>query len=228
MVDTRIALAPVNTVDLMVRLKPEQQLQLYKIEQGIFLEGHRRQGALELENYRSGNALMLADKENQNKLTQIHYQSDREDQRVVMKEQTAAALANNEHENQLGRMQVELQNHMILGEFKTGLSVITTLMEEDGKVRTSMLARMENSHQVRDEVFKMQAGAVIQEKLAQKQHYRDLEKMQLGSSLKQSEQLFQSICLRISNLLDDSQDDKVKQEIDQLAALWVKEEDKDN
>jgi hypothetical protein len=68
------------------------------------------------------------------------------------------------------------KNHIALAEFNTGLSVITTLMEEDGKVRTSMLARTENSDKVRDEAFKMLAGAVIQEKLAQKQHNRDLEK----------------------------------------------------
>lgn len=101
-------------------------------------------------------------------------------------------------------------------------------MEENGKVRTSMLTRMENSHKVRDEIFKMQAGAVIQEKLAQKQHKRDLEKMQHESNLKQSEQYFQSICLRLSKLLDDSQEEKVKKEIAQLYAIWTKEENKDN
>ena len=228
MVVTNTAIANINPVELMAKLEPYQQMQLLKIQQKIFLEAQRRQTALAVENYRSENSLMRADKEHQDKLVQIQYQSDREDQREAMKEQTAAALSNNEHENQLGRMQVELQNHMALAEFNTGLSVITTLMEEDGKVRTSILARMENSHKVRDEVFKMQVGTITQEKMAQKQHNRDLEKMQLESSLKQSEQYFQSICLRLSNLLDDSQDEKVKKEIDQMYALWDEEEDKGN
>lgn len=228
MTNTRTALASVDKVGLMARLEPEQQLQLFRIEQGIFLEDQRRHRALELEYYQSGNASILADKEHQNKLAQIRYQADREDQRVAIKGQAAVTLANKEHENQLEQVRVKLQNQMALAEFNTGLSVIPKLMEEDGKGRTSILARMENSHKVRDEVFKMQAGAVIEEKLAQKQHHRDLEKMQLTSSLKQSEQYFQSICLRLSNLLDDSKEEKVKKEIDQLAALWEKEEDKDD
>jgi len=59
-------------------------------------------------------------------------------------------------------------------------------------------------------------------------HKRDLEKMQLASSLKQSEQYFQSICLRISNLMDDSQEEKVKQEIAQMYAMFDKEVNKEN
>src|ERR1035437_3915931 len=112
MVFTNTAIANINPVELMAKLEPYQQMQLLKIQQKIFLEAQRRQTALAVENYRSENSLMRADKEHQDKLVQIQYQSDREDQREAMKEQTAAALSNNEHENQLGRMQVELQNHM--------------------------------------------------------------------------------------------------------------------
>lgn len=229
MVDTNTAVANIDTpvpainpVELMARFEPEQQMQLHEIQQRIFFEDQRMQKALTVEHYRSGNALMLADKEHHNKLAQTQYQANREDQRAAMKGQAAVALADRKHGNQLEQMQVELQNHIALAEFNTGLSVITTLMEEDGKVRTSMLARMENSHKVQDEAFKKLTDAVIQEKLAQKQHYRDLEKMQLASSLKQSEQYFQSFCLRLSNLLDDSKDKEAKQEIAQMWAAWVK------
>jgi hypothetical protein len=192
MVDTNTAVANINPVELMARLEPEQQMQFFKIEQEIFLEYQRRQTALAVENGRLENSLRLADKEHQNKLVQIQHQANSEDQREAMKGQAAVTLANKNNENQLERMQVELQNHKALAEFNTGLSVNTTLMEENGKVRTSMLTRMENSHKGRDEIFKMQAAAVIQEKLAQKQHKRDLEKMQHESNLKQSEQYIQS------------------------------------
>jgi len=228
MVNTNIALTTVDTVELMARLEPEQQLKLFKIEQNIFLQERRRQAALELENHRSRNSWILANQEHQNKLSQTQYQADREDQREARKAQSAETLAKQTHEHQLERMQVELQNHIALAETTTKLSVITTLMEENGKGRTSMLARLENSHEVQDEVFKMLTGAVIQEKLAQKQHKRDMEKMQLASSLKQSEHYFQSICLRLSKLLDDSQEDKAKQEISRLYEMWDKEKNKDN
>jgi hypothetical protein len=228
MVDTNTAVANIDTVELMARFEPEQQMQLSIIKQNIYLEYQRRQTALEVENWRSENSLMLADKENQNKLVQMQHQANSEDQREAMKGQAAVTLANKNNENQLERMQVELQNHKALAEFNTGLSVNTTLMEENGKVRTSMLTRMENSHKVRDEIFKVQAEAVIQEKLAQKQHKRDLEKMQHESNLKQSEQCFQSICLHLSKLLDNSQEEKAKKEIAQWHTLWTKEENKDN
>jgi hypothetical protein len=220
------------STELVPRLPPEQQWQLDQIWQGInlsiHLEEQRMKTALAVETQRSQNAFSLANQEHQNKLDQIHYQANRDDQREAMKAQSAATQAKQTHEHQLERMQVELQNSMALAEFKTGLSVITTLMEEDGKVRTSMLARMENSHEVRDDVFKMLAGAVIQEKLAQKQHKRDMEKMQLESSLKRAEQIFQGICLRLSKLLDGSKDEQVKQEIAELHAMWNKEENKDD
>jgi hypothetical protein len=74
----------------------------------------------------------------------------------------------------------------------------------------------------------MHTEALIQEKQAQKQHKRDLEKMQHESNLKQSEQFFQSICLRLSKLLDNSDKEKMKEEIAQLHAMWVKEENKDD
>jgi hypothetical protein len=95
----------INPVELMARLEPEQQLQLFEIKQGIFLQEHRRQTALELENHRSRNSWMLAGQEHQNKLAQIQYQADREDQRAAMKDQAAVTLANKEHENKVERMQ---------------------------------------------------------------------------------------------------------------------------
>jgi hypothetical protein len=227
MVDTK-AVANINPVDFMARLEPEQQKQLFKIQGAIDFEYQKRQTSLDIENSRLVNSQWLANQEHQNKLSEIQYQADREDQRVAMKGQTAAALADKNHENQLERMQVELQNQMTLAEHNTGLAVITTLMEENGKVRISALTRMEQSHMVRDEIFKMHTEALIQEKQAQKQHKRDLEKMQHESNLKQSEQFFQSICLRLSKLLDNSDEEKMKEEIAQLHAMWVKEENKDD
>ena len=227
-IDTDTTLTNITSVELMARFEPEQQLQLSTIEHNIFLQERIRQTALELENHRSRNAWILANQEHQNKLSQTQYQADREDQREAMKAQSSATQAKQTHEHQLERMQVELQNHIALAETTTKLSIITTLMEEEGKVRTSMLARMKNSHEVLDEVFKMRDEAVIQEKLAQKQHHRELEKIRLASSLKQAEHYFQAICLRLSKLLDDSQEDKAKQEIAQLYAMWNKEENKDD
>ena len=144
-----------------------------------------------------------------------------------MKAQWAATQAKQTHENQLERMRVEHQNDLALVKTNAQLSIPLKLMEEDGKVRTSMLDRMKDSHNSRDKVHEKLADAVIQEKQAQNKHKRDLEKMQLESSLKRAEQLFQSICLRLSKLLDDSQEDKAKQEIAKLHAMWVKEENKD-
>ncbi len=227
MVDTNTAMANIDTpvpyinpVELMSRLEPEQQIQLRKIEQKIYLEDYRRQSALTVENQRFEHSMMLANQEHQNELVQKQYQADRDDQREARKSLDAEILVNKNHENNLERIQVELQNHKDLALFNTGLSVIPKLMEEYSKVRTSTFARQQNSSEVLDDVFKKLAEDVTKEKLAKKQHIRDLDKMRLESSLKQSEQYFQSICLRLSKLLGDSQEEKVKQELDQLEAMW--------
>jgi len=79
---------------------------------------------------------------------------------------------------------------------------------------------MAERSQLRGEVFKMLAGAIIQEKLAQKQHARDMEKMTHESDLKKSEQYFSSVCSYLSQLLDSSKEQEAKAEIDRLIEEW--------
>lgn len=216
MVDNNTGLTIIDPIEVMAKLEPEQQMKLFKIQEKIFIEDRKNQRAVDVENMRLQNALILADKEHQNKLTQLQYQANNEVELTAMKSQAAVALTNNERENKIA-----------LADFNSKLAVTTTLMEENCNMRASMIARIENSHKVRDDIYKKQIEAVIQEKLAQKQHKRDLEKMYHESNLKKSEQYFQSICLRLSKLLDNSQDEKVKEEIDQLFAMWEKETNQD-
>lgn len=227
--NTNLPTANINTamttddqINFMSSLDSDQQMQ-------FFLEQQRFQTALTVEHWRLENSLMLADKEQQNKLAQIQYQANRDDQREAMKSHNAIALANKERENQLERMQVEqqnrleqmqveLQNHKAIAEFNTELSIISKLMEEDGKGRTSILARMECSHKDQDKTLYMLRESFVQDRLAKKQHNRNLEKMQLESLLKRREQYVQSYCLR------NSQEEKAKQKLDQLFAMWEKED----
>jgi hypothetical protein len=231
-----------NTAQLMARLDPDYQMRLQKVQQASELayfkantdmqreryraeredqrESIRSQTALSVENKRGDNALTLADKEHQNKFSQMQYLSEREDQRETMRGETALALSDKDHQNQLTRMQTDLQNRLTLAGFDSGVLATHKMMDEDNNRRASMLAQMENRTQLRGEVFKMLAGAIVQEKLAQKQHARDLEKMNLASNLKQGEQYFESVCLYLAKLLDASREEEAKAEIDRLFKEW--------
>lgn len=174
--------------DFLASLRPAQFTQIY-------LEHQRSETALTVERWRLDNSLWLSDKENQNKFEQMQYQANTDYQREAMKGQNAAALADKEHanrmeqiklkhNNQLERMQVELQNHKAIAEFNTELSIIPKLMEEDGKGRTSILARMECSHKDQDKTLYMLRESFVQDRLAKRQHDRQIAQLHAEWELK--------------------------------------------
>ena len=159
-----------NQFDFISKLPPDQQTQ-------IIIEYQRFESALAIENCRSNNSFMVADREHQNKFAQMQYQANQDDQREAMKGRNAVALADKEHANRMEQMDIELQNQKALAEHNTELSVITKLMEEDSKVRASLLARMENSHKELDKEFNTLCESLIRENQAQRQHKRNVAQL---------------------------------------------------
>ncbi len=232
----------INTAQLMARFDPDYQMKLQKVQQASELayfkanadmareqfrarredqrETMRSETALSIESKRGNNALTLADKDHQNKLSQLQYISGREDQREEMKGQTALALADKDHTNQLARMQTDLQNRVALSGFDSGILAVHKIMEEDNNRRASMLRQMESHSQLRGELTKMAFGAMLQKLEAKEAHARDMEKMSLASSLNQAEQYFQSVCLYLSQLLEASKEEEAKAELDRLLSEW--------
>jgi len=209
-----------NFAQLMTRFDPHYQLKLQQIQQSAYAEQYRAGASMERERYKAGE-----------KWQQMQFMAGREDQREAMRGQNAFAveeargrndlnLANNEHDNRLAQMQADLEHRMSIAGFESGILATQKIMDEDNNRRASMLAGMAERSQLRGEVFKMLAGAIIQEKLAQKQHARDMEKMTHESDLKKSEQYFSSVCSYLSQLLDSSKEQEAKAEIDRLIEEW--------
>jgi hypothetical protein len=156
---------------------------------------------------------------------------DREDQRETIRGQNALAveknkgqnavnLSNYEHRNKLLQMQADLESRMIMAGFESGILATQKMIDEDNKRRASMLEGMETRGKLRGEVFKMLAGAVIQEKLAQKQHARDVEKLNLESKLRQDEQYFQKVCLHLAGLLEAGKKSEADRELERILGGW--------
>jgi hypothetical protein len=198
----------------------EDQNAQYRAEQEEKREVMRGENALSVESKRGENALTLADKDHQNKFSQLQSISEREDQREEMKGQTALNLADKAHTNQLAQIQAEFQNQVSLSAFNSGISAVHKLMDENNKKRESLLKRREDRNIIRGRCQELVMETVANELLAKNQHARELEKMNLASSLNQAEQYFQSVCLYLSQLLEASKEEEAKAEIDRLFSEW--------
>lgn len=94
------------------------------------------------------------------------------------------------------------------------------LLDEDNRCRASLHLQIEERSKLRGEVFKMLADAVIQEKLAQRQHARDLELRQVDSENRKAEAYWNSVCAYLSGLMDTGKTDVATREIDRLLIEW--------
>ena len=181
--------------------------------------------------YKAGEEWRLTQYKTEQENQRLQKTLDREDQREAIRGQNAIAveemrgrndlnLANNEHGNRLLQMQADLEHRMTMAGFESGILATQKIMDEDNKRRENLLATIGARSQLRGEVTKMLAGAIIQEKLAQKQHARDMEKMTHESDLKKSEQYFLTVCAYLGQLLDASKEQEAKAEIDRLFEEW--------
>ena len=177
-----------NQYDFISKLSPNQQMQ-------ILLAQQRNQTELTVEGWRFNNSLMLSDKGHQNTFAQMQFQANADYQLEAMKAQNAAALADKEHlnrkdemllehTNEMERKQVDLQNQKAIAESNTEHSIITKLMEEDGKVRTSILNRMESSHKELGKTLSILRESFMQDKLSKRQHDRHIAQLHAEYELK--------------------------------------------
>lgn len=231
-----------NLAELMLRFDPHYQLKLQQIQQSAYNEQYRASANMERERFKASEewqrvqykageewrqAQYKAEQENQRMQTMFA----REDQREEMRGKNALAveeargrnalnLAGYEHQNKLAQMQADLENRLTASGFESGILAMQKLIDEDNHRRASLLKQIEERSQLRSKVTKMLAGAIIQEKLAQKQHQRDLEKMSHESNLKQAEMYFSGVCGYLWKLLDASKEQEAKDEIDRLHEAW--------
>lgn len=113
-----------------------------------------------------------------------------------------------------------LQQRLLASGFSTGALASRPLIDDERHQRKLLLEQMAVRSQLRSEVFKKLADAVIQEKLAQKQHARDLELLAARPKQKSAEQYFSDLCAYLSQLLDTAKPQEAEEEIDRLFEEW--------
>ena len=147
-------------------------------------------------------------------------EADREDDRERLKARHALELEHEKHMHRLDEMQMELNNRARLMGVELGIATVQKLMDEDTKRRASLNQQFEQRSNLRSEVFKMLAGAVIQEKLAQRQHQRDMEMATHQSELRRAEHYWNSVFSYLGKLVEANHLETAKAEIDHLLDEW--------
>lgn len=158
---------------------------------------------------------------------QIHHQKEMEKERnqgALSVEETRGKnnieLANFDRQTMLEKMELELRNSIFKSGFDSGTLTVQKMIDEDTARRASLTKQFEERSQLRGEVFKMLAGAIIQEKLAQKAHQRELEKMQTQSILQRTERYLESLCAYLLQVNKEQGERATKSEIDRVIGEW--------
>ena len=220
-----------NLAQLMARFDPHYQLKLQQIQQSAYNEQYRAYANMERERFKANEEWQRMQYKAEQDSQRMQTMLAREDQREEMRGKNALAveeargrnalnLATHEHQNKLAQMQADLENRLTVSGFESLILSTQKIMDEDNNRRASLLKQLEERSQLRGEVTKMLMGAIIQEKLAQKQHKRDLEKMSHESDLKQAEMYFSGVCGYLWQLLEASKEQEAKAEIDRLHEVW--------
>ena len=86
------------------------------------------------------------------------------------------------------------------------------------------MRQMEARANLRGDIFKTLSGAIIQEKLSQKQHARDMERLEKESALRRAEQradeYANGLALYLKSLIDAGNMQAAKDEVDRLVKEW--------
>lgn len=122
------------------------------------------------------------------------------------------------------RLEADLAGKLALSAADSGVLATHKLIDEYAANRASAVRQFEERSRLRGDVFKMLAGAIIQEKLAQKQHARDIERIKVEGEQRRSASYLDSLSAYLSRLVDSGQEQRARQEIDRLSAEWSNEE----
>lgn len=168
-----------NFSQLLTSLDPTYQSRLSLLQQQMtataYIERHRSDEAMRREQYRANANYQQEQLRSSEAMRREQYKSQEENNRLNRRYALEGQLEQQVHENRLQQMEESLKHSMLKAGFDSMLQLLQKTADEDAKKRESLHRQLENRTQTRNELFKMLAGAVIQEKLAQMQHERDKE-----------------------------------------------------
>lgn len=134
--------------------------------------------------------------------------------------QNSITLSNTEHKNAITRMEEDLRGQIAKSGFDSGVLAVHKTIEEDNKKRDTLIAQIEARTALRSRVQEKIIDAMIKEKLAQKQHSRDMERLEKESSLRRFETYWNSFTGFILSLYESGKRDEARAEIDRQIEKW--------
>lgn len=202
-----------NFAQLSARLDPSYNLKMQhlqaKFEGDIALADYKGQQQAQLEYDKQQNARQL-ERDRQN------FEIGQERQRL----ETSREIESDKHRYRLELLDAELSQYMKKMEGNHHFEKLSKLDAMEHEIFSSAARNMDTRSQLRGEVFKQLASAVIQEKLAQKQHARELEKMRLDHEQKKDARVWDQLCAYIFALMENNEKKKAEEYIDKLVKDW--------
>jgi hypothetical protein len=173
-----------------------------------------------LEKLRGDSALGVARLQGENNLTIENMRGENARGVEQLRGENSLALSNTEHKNAIARMEEDLRGQIAKAGFDSGVLAVHTTIAEDNKKRTTLIAQMEARTALRSRVQEKLIDAVIKEKLAQKQHARDMERLDKESELRRFETFWNSLSGFIMGLYQQGKQDEARAEIDRQLERW--------
>lgn len=213
-----------NFAQLSARLDPSYNLKMQhlqaKFEGDYALANYKGQQQAQLEYDKQQNVRQM---ERERRDYEAEQEQDRRNFEVGQERQrleTSREIESEKHQNRLEILDAELSQHMKKMEGERHFEKLSRLDAMEHEVFSGASRNMDTRSQLRGEVFKQLAGAVIQEKIAQKQHARDLEKMRLEHEHKKDARVWDQLCAYIFALMENNDKKKAEEYIDKLVKDW--------
>lgn len=214
-----------------LRADREDSRQERKFDHDVKIQDKKTSAEMQKEQFKASEAMnreqFKAEREDNRLSRQFDHQKEMEKSKLFgaleterVKGENSLRLAQFDRQTMFEKMELDLRNSILKSGFDLSISTIQNIMGEDTAKRTSLTKQFEERSRLRGDVFKMLAGAIIQEKLAQKQHQRDLEKMEKQSILQRTEQYLESFCAYLIQVNKEQGERATKSEIDRVIGEW--------
>jgi hypothetical protein len=149
------------------------------------------------------------------------YESERRDRDRAANDRDTERIRG---ENRIAEMELDLDHRLRTMSADAALLTTQKILDEQTESRAHFMRQLEERSKLRSDVFKMLAGAVIQEKLAQRQHARDLAKIKAEGAERRSHAYLDTLAGYLGRMIESGEENRARDEIDRLAREWGAEE----
>ncbi len=202
-----------NFSQLSARLDPSYHVKMQHLQAKL-------EGDYALANYKGQQQAQLEYDKQQNARQVERERRDYEVESEAKRVETSREIEADKHRNRLELLDIESTQHIKRMTGERHIQKLSTFDAMEHEVFSGASRNMEMRSQLRGEVFKQLASAVIGEKLAQKQHARDLEKMRLEHDQKKDARVWDQLCSYIFALMENNQTAQAEAYIDKLVKDW--------